>query len=181
MSWKGRAWAVAGTVTAVEVSKEKKVRRWSSAKQQHQTVTNNVGSSGSTTMERSSTSSSSSSPSTCSNMASTRRNGEEMRNQSEESLRTIMYLSIEHLDGFSQGSDQKVDCNGVGGLVAPYNCTLSKSVVEEQLDGFQDWKSMPREPRARGPIVEAKILPDGSVIPQWSLPYCQSRYTVHSR
>ncbi|EOX99304.1 Tudor/PWWP/MBT superfamily protein [Theobroma cacao] len=68
---------------------------------------------------------------------------------------------IEHLDGFSQGSDQKVDCNGVGGLVAPYNCTLSKSVVEEQLDGFQDWKSMPREPRARGPIVEAKILPDG--------------------
>ncbi|KAK6264193.1 hypothetical protein SCA6_019627 [Theobroma cacao] len=91
---------------------------------------------------------------------------------------------LEHLDGFSQGSDQKVDCNGVGGSVAPYNCTLqskSKSVVEEQLDGFQDWKAMSREPRARGPIVEAKILPDGSVTPQRLLPYRQSRYTVHSR
>ncbi|XVF26915.1 hypothetical protein REPUB_Repub14bG0061400 [Reevesia pubescens] len=88
------------------------------------------------------------------------------------------------LDGFSQGSDQKVDCNGVGGSVAPYTCTLQskfKSVVEEQHDGFWDWKSVSREPCARGPIVEAKILPDGSVTPQRSLPYRQSRYTVHSR
>ena len=90
----------------------------------------------------------------------------------------------EGFDGFSLGSDQKVDCNGVGGSVAPYTCTLqskSKSVVEEQLDGFRDWKTMSREPRVRGPILEAKVLPDGSVIPQRSLPYRQSRYTVHSR
>ncbi|XWS16250.1 hypothetical protein CRYUN_Cryun34aG0068900 [Craigia yunnanensis] len=95
------------------------------------------------------------------------------------------YLAgIEHLDGFSQGSDQKVDCNGVGGSLAPYTCTSqskSKSVVEEQLDGFRHWKSMSREPQVRGTIVEAKILSDGSVTPQRSLPYRQSRYTVHSR
>ncbi|XVE51978.1 hypothetical protein DITRI_Ditri02bG0082900 [Diplodiscus trichospermus] len=91
---------------------------------------------------------------------------------------------IDNLDGFAQGSDQKVDCNGVGWSLLPYTCTLqskSNSVVEEQLDGFQDWKSMSREPRVRGPIVEAKIQPDASVTPQRSLPYRQSRYTVHSR
>ncbi|XP_022721488.1 uncharacterized protein At1g51745-like isoform X2 [Durio zibethinus] len=91
---------------------------------------------------------------------------------------------IEHLDGFSQGSDQKVDCNGVGGSLAPYTCTLqskSKSVVEELLDGFRDWKPMSREPRVRGPIMEEKILPDGSLTRQRLLPYRQSRYTVHSR
>ncbi|OMO66390.1 hypothetical protein COLO4_30602 [Corchorus olitorius] len=91
---------------------------------------------------------------------------------------------IEHLDGLSQGSDQKVHCNGVGGSVAPYTSMLqskSKSVVEDQLDGFQDWKSMSREPRVRGAVVEAKIHPDGSVTPQRSLPPRQSRYTVHSR
>ncbi|XWS18906.1 hypothetical protein CRYUN_Cryun32bG0084900 [Craigia yunnanensis] len=90
----------------------------------------------------------------------------------------------EDFGGFSLGSDQKVDCNGVGGSVAPYTCTLqskTKSVVEEQLDGFRDWKSMSREPCVRGPILEAKVLPDGSVIPPRSLPYRQSRYTVHSR
>ncbi|XVF74445.1 hypothetical protein PTKIN_Ptkin13bG0111000 [Pterospermum kingtungense] len=85
----------------------------------------------------------------------------------------------EDLDGFSLGLD-KVDCDGVGGSFAPNACTLesnSKSVVEEQLDGFQDWKSLSQEPRMRGAIVEAKILPSGSVTLQRSL----SRYTVHSR
>ncbi|GMI77948.1 PRO-TRP-PRO-TRP protein 3 [Hibiscus trionum] len=70
---------------------------------------------------------------------------------------------IDHLDGFSQGSDQKVDCN----------------TVEDQLDGFGDWKS--RQPRVRGSIMEAKVLPDGSVNLQRSLPYRQSRYTVNPR
>ncbi|XVE66252.1 hypothetical protein DITRI_Ditri08aG0065900 [Diplodiscus trichospermus] len=88
MNWKSRAWVVAGTVTAVEASKERNLCRWSSAKQQHQNVINNVGSAVSTQKERSSSSST-----TCSSMASKRRDNEEMRNQSEESLRTIMYLS----------------------------------------------------------------------------------------
>ncbi|XP_022715094.1 uncharacterized protein At1g51745-like [Durio zibethinus] len=95
------------------------------------------------------------------------------------------YLAgIEHLDGFSQGSGQKVDCNGVGVSVAPYSCILqskSKAVVEEQLDRFRDWKSMSQEPHVRGPIVEAKILPDGSVTPQRSLPCRQSHHTTHYR
>ncbi|XVF66897.1 hypothetical protein PTKIN_Ptkin10aG0076200 [Pterospermum kingtungense] len=87
-SWKSRAWAVAGTVTAVEVSKERKLCRWN-PKKQHQNVINNVGSPASTQVERPS---SSSSP-TSSRMASNRKDREEMHKQSEESLRTIMYLS----------------------------------------------------------------------------------------
>ncbi|TYG68320.1 hypothetical protein ES288_D05G144800v1 [Gossypium darwinii] len=93
---------------------------------------------------------------------------------------------IERLNGLSQGSYQKVDCNGGGGggSVAPYTCSLqskSKSAVQVQLDGLQDLKSMPQEPRVRGEIAEAKILPDDLLSPQRSLPYRQSRYTVHSR
>ncbi|MBA0573229.1 hypothetical protein Golob_000512 [Gossypium lobatum] len=83
MSWKSKAWAVAATtVTAAEVSKEKKLCLWSSAKHQHQAAINVVGSS---QRERPS----SAAASTCSR----RRDREEMRHQSEESLRTIMYLS----------------------------------------------------------------------------------------
>ncbi|KAL4290519.1 hypothetical protein GQ457_14G006760 [Hibiscus cannabinus] len=70
---------------------------------------------------------------------------------------------VDHLDGFPQGPDQKVDCNA----------------IEDQLDGFMDWKS--QQPRGRGSMVEAKVLPDGSVNPQRSLPYRQSRYTVNPR
>ncbi|TYJ34032.1 hypothetical protein E1A91_A05G142200v1 [Gossypium mustelinum] len=93
---------------------------------------------------------------------------------------------IERLNGLSQGSYQKVDCNGGvdGGSVAPYTCSLqskSKSAVQVQLDGLQDLKSIPQEPRVRGEIAEVKILPDESLSPQRSLPYRQSRYTVHSR
>ncbi|MBA0724426.1 hypothetical protein Golax_021115 [Gossypium laxum] len=92
--------------------------------------------------------------------------------------------STEHLDGFSLGSNQKVDFNGVDGSGDPYTCTSqskSKSVVEDQLNGFGDWKSMSRQPHGRGPIVEAKVLPDSSGNPQRSLPYRQSRYTVNPR
>ncbi|XWS54251.1 hypothetical protein CRYUN_Cryun10bG0074900 [Craigia yunnanensis] len=91
MSWKSWAWVVSGTVTAVEVSKERKLCRWCS-KNQHQNVIKNVGSADSTQTKKSSPSSSLSS-STSSRMASKRRDTEEKRNQSEESLRTIMYLS----------------------------------------------------------------------------------------
>ncbi|KAK8483205.1 hypothetical protein V6N12_046309 [Hibiscus sabdariffa] len=70
---------------------------------------------------------------------------------------------VDHLDGFPQGPDQKVDCNA----------------VEDHLDGFGDWNS--RQPRVRGSIMEAKVLTDGSVNPQRSLPYRQSRYTVNPR
>ncbi|MFQ6661272.1 hypothetical protein Gotur_029486 [Gossypium turneri] len=84
MSWKSKAWAVAATtVTAAEVSKEKKLCLWSSAKHHHQAAINNVV--GSSQRERPSLSAAS----TCSR----RRDREEMRHQSEESLRTIMYLS----------------------------------------------------------------------------------------
>ncbi|GMI88457.1 Wound-induced polypeptide 3 [Hibiscus trionum] len=79
-SWKSKAsWAVAATtVKAAEVSNDKKLCIWSSAKHRHQTAINKaVGSS---------LSSASASASTCLKR-------EEMRNQSEESLRTIMYLS----------------------------------------------------------------------------------------
>ncbi|KAK8624630.1 hypothetical protein V6N13_089520 [Hibiscus sabdariffa] len=67
-SWK--SWAVAATtLKAAEVSKDKKLCMWSSAKN-HQA---------------------SSSSSTCSKRRVEER--EEKRNRSEESLRTIMYLS----------------------------------------------------------------------------------------
>ena len=72
MSWKSWAWAVAGTVTAVEVSKERKLYRWSS-KNQHQNVINNVGSEVSTETQRSSSSLSSF---TSSRMVSKRRERE---------------------------------------------------------------------------------------------------------
>ncbi|TYJ13708.1 hypothetical protein E1A91_A10G068000v1 [Gossypium mustelinum] len=92
--------------------------------------------------------------------------------------------STEHLDGFSLGSNQKVDFNGVDRSGDPYTCTSqskSKPVVEDQLNGFGDWKSMSRQPHGRGPIVEAKVLPDSSGNPQRSLPYRQSRYTINPR
>ncbi|PPD95623.1 hypothetical protein GOBAR_DD07322 [Gossypium barbadense] len=65
-----------------------------------------------------------------------------------------------HSYGFSRGSDQK---------------------VEEQLDGFRDCKSMSQEPRVKGPIVEAKILPGRSMTPRRSLLYDHCHYTVNSR
>uniref|UniRef100_A0A2N9HU61 Uncharacterized protein n=1 Tax=Fagus sylvatica TaxID=28930 RepID=A0A2N9HU61_FAGSY len=93
------------------------------------------------------------------------------------------YLAgIEH----SEGSDQKVDCNGIGGHPASYNCTLRakcKPVAEGQVDAFRDWNKhmSQRDPHMRGTVTEVKLSPDGSVIPQRSLPFRQSRFTVHSR
>ncbi|KAE8700681.1 putative 60S ribosomal protein L28 [Hibiscus syriacus] len=82
-----------------------------------------------------------------------------------------------------KGSDQKVGCDGVGGSVAPYYCTLQpklKSGVEEQLDGLQE-KPVSQEPLVGGPTAESKTLADDSLTPQRSLPYRQSRFMVHSR
>ncbi|XP_015866563.2 uncharacterized protein At1g51745 isoform X2 [Ziziphus jujuba] len=93
---------------------------------------------------------------------------------------------IEHLDGFSQGSDLKVDCNGTTGSFGSYNCTLqanSKPVSEDQADGLHDWSKHlpPRECNMRGSTSEVKLLPDASLTPQRLLPYRQSRFTNNSR
>ncbi|KAJ9692134.1 hypothetical protein PVL29_011285 [Vitis rotundifolia] len=97
------------------------------------------------------------------------------------------YLAgIEHQDGFSLGSDQKVDCNPVGGSVISDSCTLqgkSKPVIDEQESGHRNWSRhiSHREPHLRGPTSEVKRLPDCSLTPQRSLPYRHSRFTVNPR
>lgn len=93
----------------------------------------------------------------------------DMRKYSDKDDKPNAYLTgREDFDGFSQGSDQMVNCNGAGGSVVPYTCNLLS-------------KSMYRESCMGGALVEAKMLPDGSVTPQRSLPYHPSSYTVHSR
>ncbi|KAF5466480.1 hypothetical protein F2P56_016401 [Juglans regia] len=88
---------------------------------------------------------------------------------------------IEHLEG----SDQKVDCTGVGGGPTSYNCTSRpkcKSIAEGPEDGFRDWgKHLSRDSHMRVPTAELKLSPDGSLTPQRSLPFRQSRFTVRSR
>ncbi|XP_041015536.1 uncharacterized protein At1g51745-like isoform X2 [Juglans microcarpa x Juglans regia] len=88
---------------------------------------------------------------------------------------------IEHLEG----SDQKVDCTGVGGGPTSYNCTSRpkcKSIAEGPEDGFRDWgKHLSRDSHMRVPTAEVKLSPDGSLTPQRSLPFRQSRFTVRSR
>uniref|UniRef100_F6HY39 PWWP domain-containing protein n=1 Tax=Vitis vinifera TaxID=29760 RepID=F6HY39_VITVI len=97
------------------------------------------------------------------------------------------YLAgIEHQDGFSLGSDQKVDCNPVGGSVISDSCTLqgkSKPVIDDQESGHRNWSRhiSHREPHLRGPTSEVKRLPDCSLTPQRSLPYRHSRFTVNPR
>ncbi|XP_010654562.1 uncharacterized protein At1g51745 isoform X2 [Vitis vinifera] len=93
---------------------------------------------------------------------------------------------IEHQDGFSLGSDQKVDCNPVGGSVISDSCTLqgkSKPVIDDQESGHRNWSRhiSHREPHLRGPTSEVKRLPDCSLTPQRSLPYRHSRFTVNPR
>ncbi|KAJ1411140.1 PWWP domain [Sesbania bispinosa] len=89
------------------------------------------------------------------------------------------YLAgMENSNGFSQGAGQKVDWNNIGAPNASYNCTSQarcKPFAEGLLGGFQDLST-----RVRG-TTEVKLLPDGSLIPQRSLPYRQSRFTVNSR
>lgn len=105
------------------------------------------------------------------------------KNRKQDSRKYVdMDDGIEH----SEGSDQKVDCNGIGGSPASYNCTLRakcKPVAEGQVDGLRDWNKhiSPRDSHMRGTVTEGKLSPDGSVTPQRSLPFRQSRFTVHSR
>ncbi|KAL5755802.1 hypothetical protein ACOSQ2_020548 [Xanthoceras sorbifolium] len=74
---------------------------------------------------------------------------------------------IEHLDGFPQGSDRKVDCDGG-----------SKSKLETEERHWSN--SIPRrEPLLK--TTEVKLLPDGSLCPRRSLPFRQTRFTVHPR
>ncbi|KAK9281541.1 hypothetical protein L1049_004444 [Liquidambar formosana] len=116
------------------------------------------------------------------------------KNQKQDSRNSVdvddesdAYLAgMEHLDGFSQGSDLKVDSDTIGGTLASDSLTLhakSKSVIEYQVDGFPDWSKhvSRREPHMRGTMVDMKLLPDCSPIPQRSLPYRQSRFTVHPK
>ncbi|KAL2332300.1 hypothetical protein Fmac_019881 [Flemingia macrophylla] len=82
------------------------------------------------------------------------------------------YLArIEKSDGLSQGAEQKVDQNIIG---APSQGRC-KPVAEGQLEEFQDLSK-----HIRG-ATEVKVLSDGSVTPQRSLPYRQSRFTINSR
>ncbi|KAK0598208.1 hypothetical protein LWI29_032548 [Acer saccharum] len=76
---------------------------------------------------------------------------------------------IEHLDGFPQGSDRKVDCDGV-------HDSKSKLDTEEL-----HWNnSIPRrEPHMK--TTEVKLLPDGTLSPRRSLPFRQTRFTVNPR
>ncbi|CAK7356817.1 unnamed protein product [Dovyalis caffra] len=77
------------------------------------------------------------------------------------------YLAgTEHLDGFRQGPDQKVDCGG--GKPQPFS--------EDHVDAVRDWsKSFPQGGlNMRGATGEMPV-------PQRSLPYRHSRFTVNSR
>ncbi|GLT58350.1 hypothetical protein SLA2020_312500 [Shorea laevis] len=87
---------------------------------------------------------------------------------------------VEQLDGFPRRlrSNQKVDSSGVSEHMLTNNFSSqvrSKTVMEEKVDGFPEWKSI-----SRGLTAELKLHPDGSVASQRSLPL-QSRYTVPSR
>ncbi|KAG2728868.1 hypothetical protein I3760_01G223900 [Carya illinoinensis] len=87
--------------------------------------------------------------------------------------------------GHLEGSDQKVDCTGVGGGPTSYNSASrpkSKSIAEAPEDGFRDWgKHVSRDSHIRVPKAEVKPSPDGTSTPQRSLPFRQSRFTVRSR
>ncbi|KAG6733517.1 hypothetical protein I3842_01G228200 [Carya illinoinensis] len=87
--------------------------------------------------------------------------------------------------GHLEGSDQKVDCTGVGGGPTSYNSASrpkSKSIAEAPEDGFRDWgKHVSRDSHIRVPKAEVKLSPDGTSTPQRSLPFRQSRFTVRSR
>ncbi|KAI5422714.1 uncharacterized protein At1g51745 [Lathyrus oleraceus] len=85
-------------------------------------------------------------------------------------------------DGFCQGAGQKqkVDWNGTSVSNASYNCNSqikSKPIAEgQEAEGFRDLSK-----HIRGTVAEVKQLPNGSLAPQRSLPYRQSRFTINSR
>ncbi|XP_061352720.1 uncharacterized protein At1g51745-like [Gastrolobium bilobum] len=74
--------------------------------------------------------------------------------------------------------DDECSAHLTGAPNVSYNCTSlarCKPVAEGQLDGFRDLIK-----HVRG-TTEVKLLPDGSLTPQRSLPFRQSRFTVNSR
>ncbi|KAJ7951662.1 Tudor/PWWP/MBT superfamily protein [Quillaja saponaria] len=90
------------------------------------------------------------------------------------------YLTgIDNSDGLSLDAGKKFDCNGVTAIPISYNCTSpakSKPVAEGLVDGFRDLNK-----HTRGTAAAMKLLSDGSLTPQRSLPYRQSRFTINSR
>ncbi|XP_030491495.2 uncharacterized protein At1g51745 isoform X1 [Cannabis sativa] len=116
------------------------------------------------------------------------------KNRKEESKKhvdmddesNVYSAGTEQPDGFPQGLDKKIDCNGVSGSSGSNTCGLqakSKPVAEDEGDGAHVWGKNLSEMKlnARGPTAEMKDLQDGSLPPQRLLPYRQSRFTVHSR
>lgn len=123
-----------------------------------------------------------------------KRNSRKRRRSRKEELRKHVDMDdkpndfltgIEQMDGFPH-SLKKVDCNGVGSSLASYGCALqakSKPVAEDPMDRLEGLKKSVchKENHTKGPKVEAKLLPDGSLTTQRLLPYRQSRFTVHPR
>lgn len=97
MSWKSKVWTVVGSVAAVEELKDKNLCRINSTMKSlyHQHVINNMASSSSkaTQVGREAAAPPPPPPTTTSNFAPKREGKEKRVNQSEESLRTVMYLS----------------------------------------------------------------------------------------
>ncbi|KAL5579395.1 hypothetical protein UlMin_011837 [Ulmus minor] len=98
---------------------------------------------------------------------------QDLRNMDDESNAYV--AGLENSGGFSQGFNQKADCNGISGSSGSYTSALQakfKPDAEEQGGGFHNMIE---------PTTEEKFLPDGSLAPQRLLPYRQSRFSVHSR
>ncbi|KAK7255538.1 hypothetical protein RIF29_28951 [Crotalaria pallida] len=103
-----------------------------------------------------------------------------LRNHVDMNHESSAYLAgIENSNGFTQGTIQKVDRSSMSAPDASYSCNFQvkcKPVAKGQLDGFRDLSK-----HIRGTTAEAKLLPDGSLSPQRSLPYRHSRFAANSR
>ncbi|XP_038706827.1 uncharacterized protein At1g51745-like isoform X2 [Tripterygium wilfordii] len=84
----------------------------------------------------------------------------------------------EHLDGLQLAAVQKVDCDGIGGSKTLYNYSSSEPGLEGD---FWGWNGSYQLHPMRGFRAETKVLPHGYVSPQRSLPFRQSRFTVHPK
>ncbi|XP_028778981.1 uncharacterized protein At1g51745 isoform X2 [Neltuma alba] len=86
---------------------------------------------------------------------------------------------LEKPDGFSRVAGSKAELNVSSVPAASYNCASQakcKPVAESHVDAFHDMSK-----HTRGITTGAKLIPDGSLMTQRSLPYRQSRFTVNSR
>ncbi|XP_057976920.1 uncharacterized protein At1g51745 isoform X2 [Malania oleifera] len=112
---------------------------------------------------------------------------QDSRKSVEMDNKSSAYLAgIELRDGLSLGSDQRVDSHTVARPFSSDSCILqkrSREVREDMVDGLQYWSKHISciEPQVRGLTAEVKLMPSCSPTPQRSLPYRQSRYTVHPK